>query len=116
MNTKLLPSALAIDLTKRSICAVQVAAVVFDTHGIFGWGWNSAGADGMGEHAECHAIRRANRVRLSHCSIAIAGRRKRTGKIISSFPCANCMQRIAAAGIQFVWVESQQGLWQRITL
>ena len=50
------PRELAIDLLPRSTCAVQVAAVLADANGIFGWGWNSAGS-GFGEHAEAAAFR-----------------------------------------------------------
>jgi len=62
---KLQPHDLAIDLTKRSICAVRVAAVLWDQYGIFSWGWNSAGPDGFGQCAEIHAISRANKARLA---------------------------------------------------
>lgn len=113
---KLIPSELAVDLTKRSICAVQVAAVVWDSYGVFSWGWNSAGPDGMGEHAEAHAIKRANKARLAGSSIAIAGRRKRNGKIVVSLPCTDCANRVSKWGIKWVWIESKDGLWQRIQL
>jgi len=113
---KLSPSELAVDLTKRSICAVQVAAVIFDKHGVFAWGWNSAGPDGFGEHAEAHAIRRSNKSRLEGASIAIAGRRKRNGAVVVSFPCADCANRVTKRGIRFVWIESKGHSWQKISL
>lgn len=110
------PSDLAIDLLNRSVCRIQCAAVLFDRHGIFSWGWNSAGADGFGEHAECHAIRRANRNRLSGASIAIAGRRKRNSKIVTALPCASCLARLLKVELANVLVQSKDGIWQRVRL
>lgn len=110
------PQELAISLTKRSTCAVQVASVIWDNWGIFAWGNNSAGSDGFGEHAEAHAIRRANKSRLNGASIAVAGRRKRNGKIVVSLPCTDCANRVSKWGIKWVWIESREGLWQRISI
>lgn len=104
------PKSLATDLLGRSICNVQVAAVVWDRHGIHAWGWNSSG-DGFGEHAEIAAIRRSNRDRLNGSSIAIAGRRKRNNKIVISFPCADCMKRLQKVGISVVWCQDDTGAW-----
>lgn len=113
---KLSPLDLAVDLTKRSVCSVQVAAVIWDSYGILSWGWNSAGFDGLGEHAEAHAIRRSNKSRLAKSSIAVAGRRKRNGKIIVSLPCIDCTARLIKHQIKWVWIESKSGAWQRISL
>lgn len=38
MNTSRDPRELVVDLLPRSSCAVQVAAVITDRHGIFSWG------------------------------------------------------------------------------
>lgn len=108
------PSDLAVDLLNRSVCAVQCASVIFDRYGIFSWGWNSAGSDGLGEHAEASAIRRANRARLAGASIAIAGRRKRNNKIVVAFPCTDCAARLSKVGVRDVWVQSKFGEWQRV--
>lgn len=115
MMKKLQPSDLAIDLTKRSVCSVRVAAVIWDKHGIYSWGWNSAGPNGFGQCAEIHAISRANRDRLAGSSIAIAGRRK-AHNVVVSFPCANCMARLIKVGITTVFIESKDGQWQRIRI
>jgi deoxycytidylate deaminase len=109
------PRQLAIDLTNRSVCSVRVAAVIWDANGIFAWGWNSSGANGLGEHAEIHAIRRANRARLANSSIAVAGRRK-ANNVVVSFPCANCTARLVKLSIAVVWIEAKSGVWQQINL
>lgn len=83
------PRELAIALLSRSICSIQVAAVIADSHGIFSWGWNSVGS-GHGEHAEAAAIRRANKKRLDGATIYVATRRARNKKIINSRPCESC--------------------------
>lgn len=99
------PRELAIDLLPRSICAVQVAAVLADGHGIFAWGWNSVG-NGLGEHAEAAAIRRANKKRLKGATIYIASQRKRNKKAICSKPCPSCWGVIEATLIgKVVWRE-----------
>ena len=108
------PQQLAVDLLDRSVCSVAVAAVVFDSHGIYSWGWNSSGANGYGEHAECAAIRRANRNRLSKSMIAVAGRRKRNMKVVVAFPCADCQARLIKVGISTVWIQEKSGLWIKV--
>lgn len=110
------PRQLAIDLTNRSVCAVRVAAVIWDATGrIITWGWNHSGTDGLGEHAEIHALSRANRARLVGASIAVAGRRK-THTIVVSFPCANCSARVIKAGVSVVWIEDKLGCWKSIRI
>lgn len=109
------PYDLAVDLLKRSNCAVQVAAVIWDGFGIFGWGWNHAG-NGFGQHAEIHAIGRTNIRRLKGASIAVAGRRKRNGRVVVSLPCADCFKRISKHQFKEIWIESKSNGWQRIQL
>lgn len=105
------PRQLAIDLLPRSICSVQVAAVLADAHGIFAWGWNSVGS-GLGEHAEAAAIRRASRKRLDGATIYITSKRRRNEKVITSAPCPECISRIKRAGIKTAWWNSYIG-WIR---
>jgi deoxycytidylate deaminase len=105
------PRQLAIDLLARSICAVQVAAVLADDSGIFSWGWNSVGS-GYGEHAECAAIRRANKERLECATIYVAAQRKRNGKTVLSKPCEDCKKRIIAANIYLVYYRLASGKWE----
>src|SRR5687768_14972679 len=87
-------SELAIDILERSKCSVKVGAAIEDNNGILAWGWNSEGFDGMGLHAECHAIRRANKRRLAGSTIYVASQRNRNGKAITSKPCPDCQRLI----------------------
>jgi deoxycytidylate deaminase len=103
------PRILAIDLLDRSICLVRVAAVIFDNHGIFSWGWNSIGPTGYGTHAEIHALERANRKRLHGASIAIAGRRR--GRVVPSWPCSDCWDRLNKARIRRIYTQNRSGVW-----
>jgi deoxycytidylate deaminase len=111
--TKPSPQSLALDLLSRSSCSVQVAAVIFDKHGIFSWGWNHLGSSGLGEHAEIHAIKRANKRRLEGASIAVAGRRVRKlwNTVVPSMPCEACGRRLAKVGIREVWIQDRKGKW-----
>ena len=106
------PRELAIDLLPRSTCQVQVAAVIADKHGIFSWGVNHVGFDGLGMHAEHEAIRRSNRKRLVGASIFVSGRRRRNGKVVVAKPCEDCHNRIVAAGISRVYYQVGEGLWR----
>lgn len=98
------PRELAIAMTSRSNCAVQVGAVIADKWGIYAWGANHSGFDGLGCHAEVEAIRRANRKRLKGSTIYIAAVRKRNKKAVTSKPCPDCEKRLIAAQIgKVVW-------------
>ena len=109
------PRELAIDLLPRSICSVQVAAVIADSHGIFAWGWNSAGT-GLGEHAEAAAIRRASKRRLKGATIYIASQRRRISKPICSKPCPECWGRVESAHARKVVWREANGVWQEYWL
>lgn len=104
-----IPTDLAIDLLERSICAVQVSAVIVDSYGIFAWGWNHAG-NGYGCHAEAHAISRANPSRLSNASIYVAAKRYRNSKIVLARPCDDCMTHLKGLAI---WWRDKTGAWVR---
>lgn len=104
-----IPTALAIDLLDRSICAVQVAAVIADSWGIIAWGWNSSG-NGYGWHAEAHAISRANRHRLQGASIYVAAKRYRNNRVVIAKPCEDCMTYLK--GMKIYWRNSN-GDWVR---
>ena len=110
------PRELAIDLLARSTCTVQVAAVLADSSGIFSWGHNHVGFDGMGQHAEAEAIRRANRKRLRGATIYVAAVRKRNQKIVSACPCEDCYLRIAAAGVKKIYYRGASGEWCETSL
>ncbi len=108
------PRSLATDLTYRSTCNVQVAAVLFDRKGIFAWGHNHMGSTGFGEHAEVHALSRANRKRLKGASIAIAGKRK--SAVVPSRPCTDCLKRLLKVQIGAIYIQGRNGEWERIYL
>ena len=64
----------------------------------FEWGWNHAGC-GLGEHAEQHALRRANPARVSGATITVYGRRRASGHPVLSWPCAECLAALVRAGV-----------------
>lgn len=107
------PAELAADLVERSECAVQVAAVVADSTGILGWGWNNSGRDGLGEHAEEACLRRGiNRVRASgNAVLYVASQRRRNASPVNSRPCEQCSKLIRAFGIKRVVYRSKSGVW-----
>jgi deoxycytidylate deaminase len=87
------PTELAESILKRSVCAVQVGAVIEDEYGIQSWGWNSPGS-GFGMHAEEHAIRRGNRQRMHGSVIYVAAVRKKSGRVVFAKPCVSCQRLI----------------------
>lgn len=84
------PKQLVEKLLKRSDCRVQVACCLSDKKGIFAWGNNHAGFDGMGCHAEIAALQKANPKRVSGAVLWVAGRRKKSKNSVNSRPCAGC--------------------------
>lgn len=104
------PRQLALDLLGRSICSVQVAAVLADKHGIFGWGWNSVGG-GFGEHAEAAAIRRSSRNRMAGATLYVASQRHRNSRPVLSMPCDECNRRIVKADLARVFYRDQFERW-----
>lgn len=115
MNIRQKPTDIALQLLSRSSCRVQMSAVVHDKHGIFAWGWNHAGADGLGEHAECCAIRRANPRRLHNATITVAGQRKKSQRPVISLPCMDCMDAILKQNITRVTYHDKER-WHTILL
>lgn len=98
-------------IAKRSICQIQVGALIYDSHGLVSWGWNHSGHHGFGCHAEHAAITRANRKRLRNSSITVVSIRR--GKFICSFPCPTCFRRIQIAQIKFVECNNHNREWMR---
>lgn len=111
MNTRQPARTLARDLCRCSACHVQVAAVLTDRHGIFAWGWNHCGRDGMGEHAEEHVFRRANPIRLRGATLVVFGVRKKNGHQVTSRPCEGCMTIVRGAGIRRVEYHARDSTW-----
>lgn len=93
-----------------------MAAVLSDKHGIFAWGWNSAGPNGSGEHAEEAAFRRANRRRLRGAVLTVAGDYKRNSNPVHALPCMDRCQKIAFKyGISKIEFRDRNGQWQILT-
>ena len=105
------PKELVIDLIPRSVCSVQVAAVIVDPYGIHSWGWNSVGT-GFGEHAEAAAIRRANKKRLKGSTIYVASVRNRNNKAINSKPCPDCSRLILKWGLTVIYRDADNHWYQ----
>src|SRR5258706_10752102 len=115
MNLTLPPKQIAVDIAGRSRCSVRVGACLVDRKGrIFATGWNGIGPDGMGQCAECHALGRANRKRLSGSIVYVAGFRTRTGKPVTSRPCPNCLRMLCWAGILSARYLTKEGEWEQL--
>ncbi len=106
------PRQLAIDLLPRSICSVQVAAVLAHKDGVYSWGWNSVGS-GLGEHAEAAAIRRSKRGRIYAMTIYVASQRRRNGKTVNSKPCADCQKLLTKYMID-AYYRDADGEWKKL--
>ena len=115
MNTKQCRKELAMHLCKRSVCKVQMAAVLSDKEGrVLSWGWNNAG-NGKGTHAEEMALKRANPKRIKGSVITVAGFRKDSH--VLSMPCLEkCWARIVAAEVTSVEYHTKEGEWKRVEL
>ena len=105
------PRDLVLNLLSRSVCAIQVASVIADDVGIFGWGWNSMGPTGYGLCAERHAIGRSKRVRLWEATIYVAGKYKDKGTVVNSKPCEKCQAMIDKYGMTVVF-RGKDGKWR----
>jgi tRNA(Arg) A34 adenosine deaminase TadA len=110
VNTRLPVEELVELVLRRSRCHVQMGAVLYDRWGVFAWGWNHAG-NGNGEHAELHAIRRANRVRLRGATIAVAGRYATSRSMVEAKPCARCYGLLRDVGVRRVRYRRRDGQW-----
>lgn len=116
MNKNLDARVLAENLSLRSICGVQVAAVLSDRFGNFVWGWNSPGPDGKGLHAEKHLILRANRKRVFGSKLTVFGRRQKSGGIVFARPCEKyCLPLVLKYGISIVEFSTKYG-WETLNL
>ena len=104
------PRELVVALLKRSVCHVQVAAVLADRYGIHSWGTNHIGFDGFGQHAEAECLRRANRRRLGGSTLYVAATRRRNGKVVSARPCESCEAIVRKVGM-VVW-RDRDGVWK----
>lgn len=114
MNTNIDPADLAELMMDRSVCSVQVGAVVADSMGIFGWGWNNSGSDGFGQHAEVSVIKRSNRKRLKGAALWVCSQRLKHGKPVFSRPCEKCQGWIESVGIKTVYWRDADGSWRTL--
>ena len=104
------PRDLVVGLLERSICKVQVAAVLADNWGIHAWGHNHMGFRGNGMCAEAFCLSRANRSRLPKSTLYIASRRLRNGKVVSARPCEDCQKLLKSIGS--VVYRDSDGIWK----
>ena len=114
MRKDKLPQELVIDLIPRSICNVQVAAVIVDRDDrILGWGWNNDGGySSYGMCAERAAIKRANPKRLKGATIYVGGWRNTSKNFVHAFPCEKCMSMIKKKGIsRVIHTTKEAGKW-----
>lgn len=111
MNTRNDPRDLVVSLLGRSTCNVQVAALVKDQNGIFSWGWNHAGFDGRGQHAESHCLWRSNMQRLPSATIYVAARRRENSKIVSARPCERCQRMVLFKVLEHIVYRNEEGKW-----
>ena len=88
--------------SSRSSCWVQAGAVLQHRDGnMMVGGWNHAGPDGMGQHAEAHVLSRLPKFQRG-LVVSITVAKFNGKKWLTSPPCSNCRQRIKAAGIPLV--------------
>lgn len=109
MRKNLNPKELAEIVAARSTCHVKVGAVLADKHGIVSWGWNSAGFDGMGMHAEDHCLRRANRKRIGRATLYVWAKRSRSNGTVTAKPCEACQRLISH--VKKVFYRDKTGVW-----
>lgn len=109
MNTQSSPRDISATLLRRSVCVVQVAAVLSDKWGVHSWGWNSSGPTGYGLHAEAHCLQRANRKRVAGSTLYVAARRRRNGRIVTARPCPGCQTLIK--DVQRIIYRDENGVW-----
>lgn len=103
-------------LLRRSPCRVQMAAAIFDNHGVFSWGWNNPGVNGLGEHAEICAIKRATKKRLKGATLVVAGRYRKSGGSVEALPCEICYGMAKDAGIKRIIYRTRTGEWRTLHL
>ena len=110
MNTKRDPKEIAEALISRSVCLIRVGACIVDKWGVFSWGFNHMGPDGMGMCAERFAISRSSKKRLYNSTIYVAGQYRR-GKFVPSKPCEKCQRIIDKYNMIVIW-RDRNGEWK----
>ncbi len=104
------PVKIVTGLLNRSTCNVQVAAILTDSKGrVVATGWNHAGPDGFGEHAEIHCLKRANPDRVGKAVLWVIARRRKSGNPVTAKPCAACTPAVKEClGVVY---RHKDGLW-----
>lgn len=106
------PRDLATNILARSICDVQVGAVIIDHKGnIISWGWNNMHKTGYGICAERHALARANKGRAKYGTIYVAGKWRDRNKLVNAKPCNLCAAMIRKYKMLVVY-RTKQGEWK----
>ncbi len=118
MNTNNGARALSMDICVRSTYKIQVGAVLTDKNGkIFAWGWNHPSVDGLTQHAEAHAVSRANHYRLNGARLTVAGRKQKNGNWVLSRPCERkCLPMVQNLGISEIEFITPSGNWEFLKL
>jgi len=116
VNTKLPIEELVEIILRRSVCRVQMGVVIYDSYGVFAWGWNHPGENGLGEHAEVHAMRRASKRRLAGATLVVAGRYKKSRGLVEAKPCDLCLGMAIDKGLSRVVYRGRDGVWRTIRL
>lgn len=127
MNTRRPPEELAEIVSRRSLCKTQVGAVLHDAYGrILAWGWNNdGGIKQMGECAERHAMKRANRRRIRGARLVVFAKRVKSGSQLLALPCGyhengahseGCFQLALDKGIRKVKFTLKGEGWGEINL
>jgi tRNA(Arg) A34 adenosine deaminase TadA len=116
VNTRLPIEELVEIILRRSICRVQMGAVIYDSYGVFAWGWNHPGENGLGQHAEVHAMRRASKRRLVGATLVVAGRYRKSRGLVEAMPCDVCLGMALDKGVSRVVYRGRDGAWRAIRL
>lgn len=110
MNRFLPPHEVVLGLMSRSPMRVRMAAVLYDAHGLFSWGWNHDFV-----HAEEHCVMRANPARVSRATLVIAGERAKNGNAVLARPCTrqskNCLELLKRRGVRCVIYRNKAARW-----
>ncbi|MBI3633154.1 MAG: hypothetical protein HY226_02585 [Candidatus Vogelbacteria bacterium] len=112
---------MALDISRRSPCRVQVGAVLSDKKGrVISWGWNHyLDAHKNTIHAEEYAFMRANpeRIRVGGITLTIAGSHCNNHTWVYSRPCIErCLKLVLRHKIKNIEYTTREGKWEKITI
>ena len=104
------PKDAALYYMKRSTCAVQVGAVLWDKRGFVAAGWNHMGDSGFGEHAETACLKRTPHKKAVGAVMWVVARRKKSKNPVNSSPCAFCWSLLK--NCKYVCYRAKDGTWK----